>query len=124
MLSAFKPVLVTLFCASLLGCSAEPGQDHPASDPEPARAPALEPPPAAQRTLQPADVLEIVRQAPDPGAAVRELDRYPFGFELSQEQQGWFVRHGVSGEVADYLAKRAEVDWEALRGDVDPASPH
>ena len=59
----------------------------------------------------------------DPGAAVRELDRYPFAFELTQERQGWFAQQGIPGEVADYLEKRAEVDWEALRGDVDPATP-
>ncbi|MCA8921340.1 MAG: hypothetical protein KDD82_05995 [Planctomycetes bacterium] len=108
----------------LLGCATgDPAHDHPDADPEPARAPALEPPPAARRRLSPEDVLAIARAAEDPGAAVRELDRYPFAFELTQERQGWFAQQGIPGEVADYLEKRAEVDWEALRGDVDPATP-
>ena len=126
MRSAFKPLpLIAVVCVLFaLACSSsEPGYDHPDADPEPARAPALEPPPAQPTALEPEDVLRVVAQARDPGAAVRELDRYPFAFELSDERQGWFVRQGVPGEVADYLAKRAEVDWEDLRGDVDPTTP-
>ncbi|MEZ6188821.1 MAG: hypothetical protein R3F62_27935 [Planctomycetota bacterium] len=122
---AFKSALGTsIFLLGLCACSThEPGLDHPDQDPAPARAPDLEPPPAQAQALSPQEVLDRVRAAEDPGDAVRELDRYPFAFELDAARLAWFDAEGVPPAVADYLAKRAEVDWEALRGDVDPSSP-
>tara|TARA_R110002072_G_scaffold65971_4_gene163091 strand:+ start:936 stop:1235 length:300 start_codon:yes stop_codon:yes gene_type:complete len=86
--------------------------------PASSRAPALDPPPAAERRL---DREEVVREARKraPGPAIAYLDRYPFDFELSSELS-WLRTQEMAPEVVDYLEKRARVDWEALRGDIDP----
>lgn len=82
------------------------------------RAPALDPPPAAERRL---DREAVVReaQARTPDKAIAHLDRYPFDFELSEELP-WLRAQEMAPEVVDYLEKRSRVDWEALRGDIDP----
>jgi len=62
-------------------------------------------------------VREAKKRAAD--AAIVYLDRYPFDFELSEELD-WLKTQDLAPEVIDYLEKRARVDWEALRGDIDP----
>jgi hypothetical protein len=102
-------LLAALLC-SALGCG------DPEPDPVP---PAYEPPPASGESLQPEDVVTISAEAEDPADAIARLDRHSFGFELDAAALEW-LEPQVPVEVQDYLRKRAQVDWEALRGGVDP----
>lgn len=100
--------LVLLIAGGLLGCASGPST----------RAPALDPPPAAERRLD-REAVVAEAKARDPDAAIAHLDRYPFEFELSEELE-WLRAQELAPEVLDYLEKRSRVDWEALRGDIDP----
>ncbi len=62
-------------------------------------------------------------RAHDSDAAIALLDRHPFTFPLDEAALAWFRAAEVAPPVLDYLSKRARVDWEALRGDVDPDTP-
>jgi hypothetical protein len=105
---ALCATLLSIWCATWAAC---------ASGPE-ARAPGYDPPPAAERRLDRAEVLsEATSREPD--GAIAFLDRHPFDFDLENEL-GWFTEQGLAPEVLDYLSKRSRVDWESLRGDVDP----
>ncbi|MBL4848693.1 MAG: hypothetical protein JKY65_24490 [Planctomycetes bacterium] len=80
--------------------------------------PRLRAAPAAARRLDRDEVLsEAASREPDD--AIAFLDRYPFDFDLEQELE-WFRTQEMASEVLDYLSKRARIDWESLRGDVDP----
>jgi hypothetical protein len=87
-------------------------------------APDLEPPPASSEPpLSRAEVLEVVKGSPDNEQAIRTLDARRFAFALDAATVEWFRDQGVPTEIADYLEKRARVDWDGLRGDIDPSSP-
>lgn len=87
------------------------------------RAPSLEPPPARSgEPLTREQALEMARSE-DVEHAISELDASRFGFVLDAATIGWFERQGATPEAIDYLRKRSHVDWEGLRGDVDPGSP-
>ncbi|MCO5169766.1 MAG: hypothetical protein M9894_25800 [Planctomycetes bacterium] len=108
-----------------LGCAAA---DHPDPD-APARgelvvAPRLDPPPARRGALEREDVLALARSHADPADAIAALDVRRFGFPLDDDALDWFGQQGVDPAVMDYLVKRARVDWDALRGDVDPDGPY
>jgi hypothetical protein len=100
--------------AMLLGCASPPR--------ETGRAPDLAPPPAREGALSKEDALALSRSLP-PERAIRALDEKRFGFVLDDAMIGWFQREGSPEEVVDYLRKRRRVNWEGLRGDVDPSGP-
>lgn len=87
-------------------------------------APRLTPPPAKQGALDREAALELARGHADPADAIAALDAHRFAFELDEAAITWFGERGVEPEVLDYLRKRSMVDWESLRGDIDPDSPH
>jgi hypothetical protein len=90
---------------------------------ETGRAPGLEPPPARPgEALTREQALEIAR-GEDLELAIRLLDERRFAFVLDAAAIGWFERGGATPEAVDYLRKRCRVDWEGLRGDVDPDAP-
>ena len=68
-------------------------------------------------------MVDIVRRAGDPADAIATLDARPFEFELDGEALEWFGERDLAPPVLDYLEKRSKIDWDALRGDVDPAGP-
>lgn len=86
-------------------------------------APRLAPPPARDGALDAEGALNVTRRHTDPADAIAELDTHRFAFALDEATLTWFGQQGVDPAVLDYLEKRAKVDWEALRGDVDPESP-
>lgn len=86
-------------------------------------APTLAPPPSSRIRLSREQALEIAQGSDDPADAIEILDSRPFGFDLDESAIGWFGAQGVAPAVMDYLRKRSKVDWEALRGDVDPGTP-
>ena len=106
---------LALCCAALAGC-AEPD--------ERASAPHLAPPPArAEAPLTKSDALEIIAHARDADHAVKSLDLHRLAFSLDGTTIDWFKENGAAPEVIDYLKKRARIDWDGLRGDIDPRSP-
>ena len=111
----------TALAAALLlaGCAA-PQQDE---GPVHLVAPDLAPPPARSDSLTREGVLEVARSHDDPAEAIRRLDASPFAFRLDPEALSWFGGQGLEPAVLDYLEKRSQIDWAALRGDVDPNSP-
>ena len=110
-----QPRLAALALLFLAGCTAP----RP-----PGRAPALEPPPLrSSAPLSREDVLRLVAEAEDPERAIQTLDERRFEFALDAATVEWFKNQGIPPEVLDYLRKRARIDWEGLRGDVDPDSP-
>lgn len=103
------------------GCGAsEPDPDHP--DDVVLVAPRLAPPPARDGALDRDAALAVARRHADPAEAITELDAHRFAFALDAAALAWFGQQGVEPAVMDYLEKRSKVDWEALRGDVDPDS--
>jgi len=109
-----KEVAAALLVAALLsGC---------ATTRETGAAPDLAPPPAREGALTREQALELARTLP-PERAIRALDERRFGFVLDDGTIGWFEKQGAAEEVVDYLRKRRKVDWEGLRGDVDPTGP-
>jgi hypothetical protein len=102
-----------LVAATLVGCS---------STREVGRAPALEPPPAGEIGLTREQAL-LVARSDDSEQAIRVLDRQRFAFVLDGPTLGWFEREGATPAALDYLRKRAKVNWEGLRGDVDTEAP-
>lgn len=131
--------LVALVIA-LAGCRS--GEDHPepvatgrppdvsadaTPDPdqgEPARAPGLEPPPDRGGPGFSRDqVLSVARGHDDAADAIAVLDQTRFTFRLDAGAVRWFGGQGLDPAVLDYLDKRSRIDWDALRGDVDPDAP-
>jgi hypothetical protein len=111
-----RRILCVVAMALFLGCE---GPSHPEAPPPEAVAPAYEPPPAQEEPLTREEVL-LRGRAEDSDEAIGELDRHPFDFELDEPNLAWLQREGVRKPVLDYLHKRSKVDWDALRGDVDP----
>lgn len=113
-------VLSVILC---LGCAApdrdpeDPGVTPPGVE---VVAPGLDPPPARGDALDRRAVLRIAQAHADPADAIAELDSRRFAFALDDASIEWFGREGVDPQLLDYLRKRAAVDWDALRGDVDP----
>jgi hypothetical protein len=87
------------------------------------RAPGLEPPPARSGAPLERERALAIAQGSDPEQAIEELDGSRFDFVLDAGTIAWFEKEGAPGEVLDYLKKRGSVDWDSLRGDVDPRSP-
>ena len=103
----------------LVGCVIEP-------EPEPSVvvvAPPLAPPPSDSQRLSRERVVAISQKADDPADAIAVLDNRPFAFELDAAGLKWLGEQGLSPQVLDYLEKRSRIDWDALRGDVDPLGP-
>jgi hypothetical protein len=86
-------------------------------------APRLAPPPPRDDELDREGALRIALRHTDPADAIVELDSRRFRFALDDPTLAWFGEQGVEPQVLDYLSKRAHVDWESLRGDVDPDGP-
>lgn len=86
-------------------------------------APRLDPPPPRGDALDRPGVVRIAQASADPADAIVELDTRRFAFTLDDAAIEWFRGEGVDSQVLDYLRKRAAVDWDALRGDVDPDGP-
>src|SRR5262245_18717810 len=87
------------------------------------QAPGLEPPPARSgEGITREQALAITRED-DSERAIQRLDAARFSFGLDAGTAGWFEREATPAEVVDYLKKPRRVDWEGLRGDVDPATP-
>ncbi len=109
-------------CADPAPVSAPPPPPVEAPAPEPGRpvAPRHAPPPARGPGLTRAEVVAVARAAEDPAAAIYDLDLQRFAFALDAEALAWLEGQALAPEVVDYLRKRSRVDWEALRGDVDP----
>lgn len=103
-----SPRALLLAASLLVGCAAPPR----------GRAPDLDPPPARAERLTRAQVLALGQRG-EPEEAIEELDRYPFGFDLRAALPE-LERAALPPAVLDYLRKRSRVDWEALRGEVDP----
>lgn len=59
----------------------------------------------------------------DPQDAIAEIDRHPLSFALDNASLAWFEDRVVPPEVADYLRKRAQVDWSQVRGDALADAP-
>ena len=85
--------------------------------------PRLAPPPARDVALDRDGALHVAQRHADPSDAILELDAHRFEFALDEPALEWFGAQGVEPQVLDYLSKRARVDWESLRGDVDPDGP-
>ncbi|MCW8139039.1 MAG: hypothetical protein KIT58_09065 [Planctomycetota bacterium] len=100
------------------GCATT--SDHP----EVVVAPRLAPPPARGGALDRDEALAVAQAHPDPADAIAALDTRRFDFALDAEALAWFGQQGLDPAVMDYLEKRARVDWDALRGDVDPEGPY
>ncbi len=114
-LAVMRSILALLLAASLAGCVT--------TTREVGRAPRLEPPPArGGEPLTREQALELARQD-DVEEAIRRLDDSRFAFVLDAGTIGWFERGGATPEALDYLNKRRRVNWEGLRGDVDPRTP-
>lgn len=112
------------------GCASEPRPEpaiarpieaEPDDEPgaEPARPPRLAPPPARGRGLDEAEVVALARRHADPRDAIDALDQRRFGFALDEPALERLSGQQLGEEIMDYLRKRARVDWEALRGDID-----
>ncbi|MBI3726057.1 hypothetical protein HY251_19175 [bacterium] len=109
-------LLAVLACAAALSGCAAPAERGVAPD--------LEPPPArADAPLTKVEALDIVTHARDTDHAVKSLDEHRLAFALDETTFDWFRENGAAPEVIDYLKKRARVDWDGLRGDVDPTAP-
>lgn len=106
-----------------VGPDASPDVTDP--DPGPAgRAPGLEPPPDRGGPGFSRDqVLVVARGHEDPADAIAVLDQTRFTFRLDAGAVRWFGAQGLDPAVVDYLDKRSRIDWDALRGDVDPDAP-
>lgn len=112
-----RPLL--LLTLTLCAC-AEPGELEPAPGPAPrAVAPPYQPPPAAAEPIDRAELLELARAHP-PDEVIAKVDRHPLAFALDEGALSELEGQGLPAEVLDYLRKRARVDWESLRGEVDP----
>ena len=99
---------------------AEPGDPEPAPGPPPAAvAPPYAPPPAAEQALTQEGLLELAAAHPS-DEVIAKVDRHPLAFELDEPTLAELQAKGLPGEVLDYLRKRSRVDWDALRGEVDP----
>jgi hypothetical protein len=105
---------VFLALVVLVGCSTT----H-----ETGRAPRLEPPPARSGEPLTKDQALALAKDPDAEQAIDELDAHRLGFVLDAPTIVWFEKEGATPEALDYLSKRTRVDWEGLRGDVDPGTP-
>lgn len=90
---------------------------------ETGRAPRLDPPPARAGAALDRDRALALAKEDDSESAIQRLDERRFDFVLDASTIGWFERGGATPEVIDYLKKRRRVNWEGLRGDVDPATP-
>ena len=86
-------------------------------------APPLAPPPSENKRLSRERVVAIAQKANDPGDAIATLDTRPFAFELDAPTLEWLAGQGLSPQVLDYLHKRSRIDWDSMRGDVDPSGP-
>jgi hypothetical protein len=95
----------------------------PAPDGVEVVAPRLDPPPPRGDALDRPGVLRVAQGHVDPADAIVELDTRRFAFALDDPAIEWFGQQGVDPQVLDYLRKRAAIDWDALRGDVDPDGP-
>jgi len=109
--------LVLVFsCAAAVSACAAPREQRVAPD--------LEPPPArSEPSLTKAQALDLVSGANDADDAVRSLDTHRLGFSLDPATIDWFKDQGAAPEVIDYLKKRSRVDWDGMRGDIDPRAP-
>jgi len=87
------------------------------------RGPLLEPPPARGGAPLTKDEALALAKDPDIDHAIEELDAHRLAFVLDAPTIAWFEKEGAAVEVSDYLSKRARVDWEGLRGDIDPRTP-
>src|SRR5581483_8755553 len=106
-----RALLLAFYAAFLAGCT---------TTREVGRAPSLEPPPAREgEPLTREQALDIAKSE-DAESAIRSLDDHRFQFVLDAPMLGWFERGGATPEALDYLRKRGRVDWDGLRGDVDP----
>lgn len=116
--------VVVLLAVGCRGAAPDP-EDPGAPPPEGVEvvAPRLAPPPPRDGELDRDGALRVARRHPDPADAILELDSRRFGFALDDATLEWFGQQGVEPQVLDYLSKRARVDWESLRGDVDPDGP-
>ena len=83
----------------------------------------LEPPPARSGTPLSREAALSIAKQPDPELAIESLDEQRIGFALDAPTLEWFRQQGAPSEVLDYLSKRARVDWEGLRGDIDSRTP-
>lgn len=113
-----RGVLLTVALAAG-GCGTT-ADDHPDVV---AVAPRLAPPPARDGALDRDAALRVAQGHADPAEAIAELDTHRFAFALDDATLTWFGQQGLEPAVLDYLHKRSRVDWEALRGDVDPDTP-
>jgi hypothetical protein len=59
----------------------------------------------------------------EPAEAIAEIDRHPLAFPLSKENLSWFEDRLVAPELADYLKKRSQVNWEQLAKPAEPTPP-
>lgn len=123
-----RAVLLVFLIGSVLLGAALPGCDSAEHDPDRPDgvvlvAPRLDPPPARDGALERDAALRLARRQPDPADAIAELDARRFAFALDDATLAWFGQQGVDPAVLDYLKKRAMIDWESLRGDVDPDGP-
>lgn len=141
-----RPCIALLITLLLAGCRS--GEDHPepvvAGRPPPpdvgadatpdvtedqgqggpARAPGLEPPPdRGGPGLSRDQVLVVARGHEDAAEAIAVLDQTRFTFRLDAGAVRWFGGQGLDPAVLDYLDKRSRIDWDALRGDIDPDAP-
>lgn len=109
--------------ATLVGCSGAPAADDDHPRDVIVVAPRLAPPPARGAPLDREAALAVARRHLDAADAIAELDARRLGFPLDDPALEWFGEQGLEPAVLDYLRKRAKVDWESLRGDVDPDGP-
>lgn len=84
-------------------------------------APALAPPPAGAEALSQEEVLDLSRRARDPEDAIKRIDARPLAFPLDEAHLSALGAEGIDPDVLDYLKRRSQVDWEALRGDIPDA---
>ncbi len=139
-----RPLFALTIATVLLLAGCRSGEDHPepvvagrppppdvsadaTPDPDqggPARAPGLEPPPdRGGPGLSRDQVLTVARGHEDPADAIAVLDQTRFTFRLDAGAVRWFGGQGLDPALLDYLDKRSRIDWDALRGDVDPDAP-
>lgn len=82
--------------------------------------------PAADSPLTREQVLSLANGR-DTQDAIAEIDRHPLAFPLDGSNLAWFEDRLIPPEVVDYLKKRAQVDWSAMRPEppraLDPGTP-